>query len=80
MGLDANFDAMNAYDEQLEGLELMNWKHWLWIFFSVLDVFFFYCIWQHLWIPSLDTPSLEIGELQAIRDRQLTVLVLPFEA
>jgi len=40
-----------------------------------LDVFF-YCIWQqeHRWIPSLDTPSLEIGELQATRNTHMAQL------
>jgi len=66
-GLDANFDALNANDEELEGLGqklealVMN-------IFLCLGRFFFYFIWQqeHFWIHSLDTPSLEIGELQAI--------------
>jgi len=43
--------------------------HWMTLVMDILLswMFFFYCTWQkeHLWIPSLDTPSLDMGELQA---------------
>jgi len=57
-GLNADFDALNAYDQHLEGLE--HGLDGIGLGYFVVLGTISYFIWQqeHLWIPSQDTTFL----------------------